>query len=197
MLHSIYLTLSIQNWKKHWISIELTLFSLWPVKRSRTSSSMVSLSTLTPRQTASRRWRSSLVNCIPDKNVQHRDSMYVHAHIRTYMDLGSIPAGFSRCVIRMDWKRVRIDGKEYANTTYTSEFQPYIRKPRFRVSFFVCVRFSFFPYISNLKPWFSSSTWTMFSGSRLDRCGLKSACVRFECGTKLMTRKFKTMLNIF
>ena len=53
-------------------------------------------------------------------------------------------------------------------------------------------------YILNLKPCFSNSTWTIFDGTRLDRCALKSECERFQYGTNLMTRKFqKAKLNIF
>ena len=35
------------------------------------------------------------------------------------------------------------------------------------------------------------STKTIFNGTRLDRCGLKSECERIEYGTNLMARKFK------
>ena len=43
----------------------------------------------------------------------------------------------------------------------------------------------------NLKQCFLHSTKTIFNGTRLDRRGLKNECVRFQYGTKLMTRKFK------
>ncbi len=42
-----------------------------------------------------------------------------------------------------------------------------------------------------LQPCFLHSTKTIFNGTRLDRRGLKSDCVRFEYGTKLRTSKFK------
>ena len=55
-----------------------------------------------------------------------------------------------------------------------------------------------FSSVLNLKPCFATSTWTIFNGTRLDRCGLKSECERFEYGTNLMTRKFKKVkLSIF
>ena len=38
----------------------------------------------------------------------------------------------------------------------------------------------------------------MLDGTRLDRCGLKSECERFEYGTNLMARKFKKVkLRLF
>ena len=55
-----------------------------------------------------------------------------------------------------------------------------------------------FSSVLNLKPCFSNSTWTVFDGTRLDRCGLKSECERFEYDTNLMARKFKKVeLSIF
>ena len=43
----------------------------------------------------------------------------------------------------------------------------------------------------NLKLCFLNSIWKIFNGTRLDRRGLKSLCVRFQYGTKCMTRKFE------
>ena len=45
--------------------------------------------------------------------------------------------------------------------------------------------------ICNLKQCFLHSTNKILNGTRLDRCGLKSECIRFPYGTKSMTRKFK------
>ena len=55
-----------------------------------------------------------------------------------------------------------------------------------------------FSSVLNSKPFFATSTWTIFTGTRLDRCGLKNECERFQYGTNLMARKFKKVeLNIF
>ena len=58
-----------------------------------------------------------------------------------YMDLYLILGGFDGFSSRMGWKWVRIDGKGYTNTTYISEFHPYIPKPRFRIHSFFIFRF--------------------------------------------------------
>ena len=64
----------------------------------------------------------------------------------------------------------------------------------FEYFIFVFFRFS---SVVNLHPCLSTSTWTIFNGTRLDRCGLKSECERFQYGTNLMARKFKKVeLNI-
>ena len=50
---------------------------------------------------------------------------------------GSILGGFDGFWIRIGWKWARIHGKGYANTTYISEFHPWIPKPWFGLIHFL------------------------------------------------------------
>ena len=43
------------------------------------------------------------------------------------MNCGSIPIGFARLSLKMDWKWVGIDGKGYATTTYLRIASPHLK----------------------------------------------------------------------
>ena len=63
---------------------------------------------------------------------------------------------------------------------------------RFRIFFiFFCIQSRSLVFC-NLKQCFLHSTKTIFNGIRLDRCGLKNECIRYQYDTKLMTKKFGT-----
>ena len=107
-----------------------------------------------------KRWNQHLAN---NKNYPSEDPKQ-----GKHMDLVLILIGFAGFSIRMGWKWVRINGKGYTNTTYISEFHPYIPKPRFRTHDFFIFAF----WCPDGMVW-----WVRFYG----RMG--EACLRVARGT--------------